>query len=364
MIFFKKPLVCYISGNFLEVFETNNNNRQRLSFSSESIQYSEVINEKRFTQELQRFIGGLNLKKGKGIVLLSAELVYLSDIDITGKNEKDETEEFLATVPLSRTNIATILLHNKNKSQILAANKKIYECVVKVLEANNIEIFSVAPAPVFTDTASSHELTAQEAKKIAGKKKILQKYNFLQSKQQPQTNKDSDRIDPIPEEEEKKGMKKQLLLLVLSLLLLTGAAGYYLTWSGTISSSLFKKPEPTTNPEPTTTIIVPSVTSQLSPTAKPLSDKSVIKIQILNGSGIEGQAGKLGSLLQEVGYENIATGNTDNLEERTIIVYNKLLSKDVLTEITSAIEDDFPDPTLKEASQAGEFDILITTGRF
>ena len=54
----------------------------------------------------------------------------------------------------------------------------------------------------------------------------------------------------------------------------------------------------------------------------------------------------------------------DNLEERTIIVYNKLLSKDVLTEITSAIEDDFPDPTLKEASQAGEFDILITTGRF
>jgi len=365
MILFRKPLVCYLGSNFLEVFETNSNNQQKLSFSPLSIQHSEIVDKKKYSEELKKFIEGLKLKTGKGIILLSAELVYASDIDITGKNEKDEAEKFLTALPLLRSNIATISLHNKNKLRIIAANRKLYEGVVEVLKMNNIEIFSVVPVSVFPNRTNDQEFTSQEAKKIIGEKKILEGYNFLQSKQQPQADKDSVQIDPILEGEEKKSIKKQLILLILSLLLLAGAAGYFLLWPETIPNPWFKKPA-SLQPKPTITVIVPSVTSQLSPspTTKPLMDKSAIKIQILNGSGVEGQAGKLSDLLKGAGYNNVTIGNTNNLGQRTTIIYNKLLPKDMLVGITDAMKNDFPDPTLQETSQSAEYDILITTGTF
>lgn len=359
---FRKPLVWYAGGNFIEIFDINSNNQQRLSFSPLSIQHSEIADEKKYSEELEKFINELQLKEGKGIIVLSAELVYASDIDITGKNEKDEAEKFLTLVPFSRNNIAVISLHNKNKLRIIAANRKLYEGVVETLRMNNIEIFSVVPVSVFPNRTTDQEFTAQDAKKITGEKKILQRYNFLQDKKQLQADKDLDQIDPILDEEEKKSIKKQLILLILSLLLLAGAIGYFLLWARIIPNPWFKKPE-ILHPK-STKVIVPSITSQPSPTTKPLTDKSAIKIQILNGSGIEGQAGKLSDLLKGVGYSNITIGNTENLEQRTTIIYNKLLPKEMLSNIKDSIKNDFPDPTLEEASEAGEFDILITTGAF
>ena len=362
MTLFRKPLVLYLGGNFLEVFETNSNNQQRLSFSPSSIQHSEIVDKKKYSEELQKFIEGLKLKTGKGIIVLSSELVYASDVDITGKNEKDETKKFLTALPLLRDNLATITLRNKNNLRIVAANRKLYEGVVEVLKISNVEIFSIAPVSVFPNRTNDQEFTAQEAKKIAGEKKILQRYNFFQSKNNSQIDKDSDMIDPALEGEEKKSIRKQLILLSLSLLLLIGALGYLLLWSEIIKNPWFKKPE-SLRPKPTK-VIAPSPTSQPSPTAEPLTDKSAIKIQILNGSGIEGQAGKLSNLLQGIGYSNVAIGNTNDLEQRTTITYSKLLPKDLLLGITEAIKNDFPDPTLQETSQSGEFDILITTGKF
>lgn len=362
MILFRKPLVCYLGSNFLEIFETNSNNQQKLIFSPESIQHAEIADKRKYLEELQKFIEGLKLKTGKGIILLASELVYANDIDISGKNEKDETEKFLTSLPLSKSNIATITLRNKNKLRIIAANRKLFEGVLEVLKMNNVEIFSIVPVSVFPNSADDQEFTVRQAKKITGEKRILQRYNFLQSKQQFQVNKDSDQIDPELSGEEKKNMRKQLILLSLSLLLLAGAIGYFLLWSETIPSPWFKKPE-SLNPKPTI-IIVPSITSQPSPTVNPLTDKSAIKIQILNGSGIEGQAGKLSNLLKEAGYNNVTTGNTDNLGQRTTIIYNKSVPEDMLSDITDAMKNDFPDPTLQEASESAEFDIIITTGKF
>ncbi len=365
MKLFRKPLVCYVGGNFLEVFETDSNNQQNLSFSSASIQHSEIVDKKKYSEELQKFIEGLKLKEGKGIIILANELIYANDIDITGKNEKDETDKFLTAVPLPRSNIATISLHNKNKLRIIAVNKKLYEGVVEVLKMNNVEIFSVVPVSVFTNWADNQEFNAQEARKITGEKRILQGYNFLQSKDNSQAYNDVANVREALEvgEVEKKSMRNQYVVLAISIMLLACAIGYLLLWSKTISNPWFKKPE-SLHPKPTAAMTVPSKTSQPSPTTKPLISKSTIKIQILNGSGVEGQAGKLSNLLQGAGYNNVTMGNTNNLGQRTTIIYNKLLPKDVLSGITDAMKNDFPDPTLQEASQSAEYDILITTGKF
>lgn len=362
MLLFRKPLVYYIGSNFLEVFDTNKNSQQKLPFSSSSIQHSEIVDKKKYSEELKKFIGELQLKRGKGVIVLSSELVYASDIDITGKNEKDEAEKFLTALPLINSDITTITLHGKNKLRIVAANRNLYEEVVEILKTNNVEVFSVVPASVFANKTDNEEFTVKQAKKITGEKRLLQRYNLLGGKQQLQTDKDTDQFDPIPKEERRKSMRKQLILLIFSLFLLTGAVGYFLIWSKIIPSPWFKKAE-IPHVKPTAGAVSP-IDSQPTPTTNPLADKSTIKIQIFNGSGVEGQAGKLSNLLKGVGYSNITIGNTDNLEQRTTILYSKLLPKDMLTDITEAIKNDIPDPTLQEASQSGEFDVLITTGEF
>ncbi len=357
-----KPLVFYLSRNFLEVFQANS--KQDFPFSPEVLRHSEIIDKKKYLEELQKFIEGLKLKTGKGIILLSPELIYASDIDITGKNEQEEIDKFLASLPLRRSAISTITLHNKSKIRVVAVNKELYEGVLEVLKARDIEISSVTPISVFPGRTNNQEFTTQDVRKISGNGKILQRYNFLQSKDNSQADEEVADVKDEPEEEEikKKSMRSQYILLAISLILLTTAITYLLLWSNTISNPWFKKSESIT-PKPTTAV-TPTTASQPSPTINPLDDKSVIKIQILNGSGIEGQAGKLSDLLKEAGYDNIITGNTEDVRQRTTIIYNKLLSKDMLNEITETISSDFPDPTLQEATQSAEYDILITTGEF
>src|SRR3989344_1158244 len=162
MVLFRKPVVLYLSGTFLEALQTNTNSQQKLFFSPESIQHSEIVGKKKYSDELGKFIEGLKLKAGKGIIVLSQELVYASDIDISGKNEKDEAEKFLTALPLKRSNIATITLHSKNKLRIVAVNRKLYEGVLDILKTNNIEIFSVVPVSVFPNRANDQELTAKD----------------------------------------------------------------------------------------------------------------------------------------------------------------------------------------------------------
>lgn len=366
MILFRRPLACYLSSTNLEIFDLNNKSQEQLFFTPESIQHSEIVNEKKFKEELQKFIEGLKLKEGRGIIFLSSGLVYANDIAITDKNEKGEIEKFLTEVPLLRSNIATITLRSKNKLRIIAANRKLYDGVREVLEVNNIEIVSVAPVSVFANRADDQEFTIQEAKKISREKKILQRYNFLQSKDDSDEKDDNEVADTKEELEEeemgKKSMRNQYILLAICIIFLAFAISYFLLWSKTISNPWSKKPE-SLQPKPTAVTVSPRI-SQPHPTAEPLVDKATVRIEILNGSGIEGQAGKLSNLLQEIGYSDITTGNIDNSEQRTTITYKKSISKDALAEITDAIKNDFPDPTLQAASQSAKYDILITTGKF
>lgn len=63
-------------------------------------------------------------------------------------------------------------------------------------------------------------------------------------------------------------------------------------------------PTPTQPPKPTSLPVSPT----------PSVDKTKLKIKVLNGSGVAGQATKVKDLLKEKGYEDILTGNADNFD--------------------------------------------------
>lgn len=72
---------------------------------------------------------------------------------------------------------------------------------------------------------------------------------------------------------------------------------------------------------PTFLTSTPTPMSQPTATPTPLPpDRSKVKVQVLNGAGVAGAAGKMKSLLEEKGYVVMGTGNADNYDyEETVI---------------------------------------------
>jgi len=350
-----KLLVCYLSSTYLELFGASNN--QRLTFPQEVVQYGEILEENKFKEVLLGFVGKLKLKKNKGVILLSPELVFSSELDISSKNKKEILDQFLATVPVGKNNVATVLLEKNNKLKVCAVNKKFYEIICQVFKQKSIEIYSVAPVNVFP--LKLKNITLQQINQILNEKKLLETYNFLQSKQ-PENNQDIEQNDLPVQNVTKQSMQKQYVMFGISLLLFVGAIIYYLLWSETIINPWFKKS--VSLPVKTRLIPTSTIITQPSPIAKPI-EKPAATIQILNGSGIEGKAGILSNLLSGVGYKNITVGNADNLEQKTSIIYNKQLSKDAVDGVLTVVKKDFSNVLSQEATASGKFDIIIILGK-
>lgn len=347
-----KPLVFYLHSSFLEVFPAGKQGT-RFLFTPDLVKHAEIVDRSKFFKSLSQFFAQLNLKKGNGVVILAPELVFASEI-AAAKDGQSAIDKFLSLVPISKHNRATIIHKTKTTLGVYAANQALYQLVIDVSKEHRIAIFSVVPVTAFTHASLDGKMNIQ---KLAGEKKIIEAFNFLQSKQ-PDAPKAPAKDELVVEVETQKNMAAQYALLGLSLFLLAAAVGYLLLWSETIPNPWFKTVAPTQvnlTPSPTA-VVVPSP-------VQVIVDKSTLKIQILNGSGIAGQAGKLGSLLEGAGYKNITIGNAAAVEANTRIEYASAVPQSVRDEVVAIINKDFPSATAQEATQSAGYDLLVTLGQ-
>ena len=329
-------------------------------FSPAYIQYGEIVDEKKYQQELKKFFQKIKLKEKKGILVLSHELVFFKEVQAPYKSEVDEIGKFLKDVPLIRDNLTVISPHNARKLQLLATNGRLFGVIVEAFKDRSIDISSVVPVSVL-NVGQVREFTAEDVKNILKKKEIIEKYNFLQGRQNLEIDKVIQGDDSQGFGEEKESMQKQYIFLAFALIFLAGTIGYFLLWSEIIPNPWFKKP--IVSREMPTVKVVVSITPKPSPAKeKQLMDKSSVAIQILNGSGIEGQAEEINLLLQNAGYNNIITGNAESLESTTKITYKSQVSEEILNNIMEEVEKILPDISAPEASQSAEFDVVIVTG--
>lgn len=112
----------------------------------------------------------------------------------------------------------------------------------------------------------------------------------------------------------------------------------------------------------------PTPASTLSPTPipteEPVVDLSEYALQVLNGSGVSGVAGVVGSTLEGEGFMDVAVGNagSSNFEETEVAVKGDVPAG-VFEAIESALSDDYDvveaDDTLDED---GNYDVVVTVG--
>lgn len=106
--------------------------------------------------------------------------------------------------------------------------------------------------------------------------------------------------------------------------------------------------------------VIPTITT--IPTTIPIS---TLKIQVLNGSGIAGQATKIVNLLSKDNFIVDQTGNATNFDfTQTQIQIKSNISQDVVSLLTKSISDEFTSTiSAVKLDETGVFDIIITTGK-
>jgi len=161
--------------------------------------------------------------------------------------------------------------------------------------------------------------------------------------------------------EKKSGGAKTLL--IVGILVLIGILGYVI-----YKSASGKTGEPLTEPTPYQNMAAPVENATVTPLATPTSspsasvDKTKVKIQVQNGTGITGEAAYLQTILKGLGYTNVTVGNsaTQNVTD-TQVSYSNSLSSTVSNEITTKLNTVYQN-VKSVNSTSTTYDIVIITG--
>jgi hypothetical protein len=158
---------------------------------------------------------------------------------------------------------------------------------------------------------------------------------------------------PVSPESKKEGLGRVVLIFIVIIVIL-GFATWYLI-------SRREDKVDVVNDLPTPTISSQSPTPL--PTEAPAVKKDTLKIRVLNGTGIVGEAGKLESVLKGMGYGSIVTGNADNYNYVTTKVsFSKTFPKSYRQEITEKLSSIYSS-VAEDELELGGFDAVIIVGK-
>lgn len=164
----------------------------------------------------------------------------------------------------------------------------------------------------------------------------------------------------IEKSEDKPGVGKLLWIIIPTTLLVGALAGGVITYFSGLQISQGPEPTPVATVSPTEDKMVEdNTTTETASTLK----REDLKIQVLNGSGVAGAAGKAKDFLEGLGYTDVAVGNADasNYQETEISVleeksdYLDLLKKDLSEKYTLASDTG-------NLSGSSSYDVVITLG--
>ena len=170
--------------------------------------------------------------------------------------------------------------------------------------------------------------------------------------------------------EEPKGTGKKIFMMFLIALIIgaISVSAYFFIQAQNPKSTTTTPPEVPASPqEETPAEEEPAATDEaaLEETEEQTetSQISALTVEILNGSGIAGQAGAVEELLADTGLENFDTGNADSFDfEETTVQMKEAVPASVFKSITDAlsiytvVEGDALDPD-------ADYDIIITVGQ-
>lgn len=129
-------------------------------------------------------------------------------------------------------------------------------------------------------------------------------------------------------------------------------------------SSLDKTPAITTSITPVPSqemTLTPSVQSKATTTPT----KAVVKlrIEVLNGSGVQGEAAKMASFLKGLGYSITSTGNADTFDYTQTVIQIKKSKTEFASQLKKDLSSSYTvHPTIQTLAESEQADAIVIVG--
>lgn len=348
----RKNAVLFLKGKSLEVFIPGSG-KNSFDFPPDVVENQEVLDYPKLEKLVAEFINKLDLQPHQAHLALSQQVYFQKTLPQTDEeNDAAEIQKFMEEVPFDPPSIAKKIVNNDGKIFIFAANKNLYYSFITIFEKLNWKISAVVPITAFKDIARDSNLTSEEAEKILISKEASQISNFLSAGQADQNHKKTPTI----------------FFPVIILLTIFGGLAVIVYFRPQFNLQKVqpiklesKLQEATRSSEQEAS---PSSTPTATQSATPQLTKEQMKIQILNGSKIEGQAVKVRDSLSALGFKNFTLGNSVGTEtELTNVIFYPKVPASIKDEITGELSKLFENVSTQEDQASIEVDVLITTGK-
>lgn len=346
----------YIDRNNLYYYGGNVHAPVAFPFPKTTVFDMEIINEAELATQISEWIKKNKIESSSTIILLSNTVYLQKEIpEGTPPEKQNEIKKaFKENVPFSDTYLQEIPV---GKSLLLVAvNTNFVYAIRDIFHSCGFTIDAIAPVAEVYGLQPVTAFNVQVAQEAI--KKISKDNGFPLHQIEEVPNPQSE--DPLPQTHSNNRLYIMvgvfaILIVILAVLFMTQ-----------------RKPK-TVRKEPTTPpVAAPAQQIILSPTISPVTasseatlgiPKDAITIQILNGSGVAGQADTVRQDLLEQGFSNVTTGNAPNVQSsRALIIFKKEVGENERNEIIEVIKLFVDDYTIQEKDDI-DVDVLITTSR-
>ncbi len=339
MFFNRVKLVAYLQGKSLQLLGEKEGT-ESLELPVGSIKNSEVTDKEKLKEAIVDFLAKTEIKKQKVILVLGDDVIFQKIIPFTTREELLEKDrEFFINTNLDSQSLSKKTLKNGNEVYLIAANRQLYNCVIEAFDAVSWRINYAVPAFVFG--IKNNKMEINDSALLLKNGSLIKNSNFL-------------------ENESKENKTKYIIFGAVFLIII-------LLVFAVFKLQIFKSFLMGNNDSNINTVILPSSipTVTADPSRTPtliLVNKKDLKIQILNGTGVPGQAKLVKNNLETLGYTNIFTGNVNNATNTaTLVTFSQNISIDNRDEIKTLLKNIFTKVTIQNDIN-GQYDVVIITG--
>jgi len=313
----------------------------------------DIVDLESFDTLLSNFIEQSQLTPGNILLFISPSVYYEKNVALSSdQNERQsQIDTLLETIPFKNLIYKDYIFGTSPKLVIF--NKNFYEPVAKFFEKNNFNILAIMPTFVLDNFhLALTTFLPKEVKDIYQKYKLIEPFSVISAQ-------DIDKIVTTTIHRPKEDNTRTYILLGIFCFLFIVLLGYIY-----LAPKLYKPPVRKIVAPVVENIIAPTpIITETTPTpAMIYLAPEVIKIKVINSSGVPNQAAKIKTALVNIGFVDIKTLSSSQItSNKNQVSFSNNISPDAQQKIFEAVNS-IAGPSLKvDYVNSKDYDVLITT---
>jgi len=356
----KNFAAIYLERNHLVYVYPEKQIVEQLVFDTSLINHLEIKDSEKFVQYVKAFFE--KVPKDSALIFLSKPIIFEREIEVTSSDRSQTlsmVENFLSMVPINKNKLGSKVLEGDGALLCLAANREYYELVIKGAEFSGIKITAVSPAFLFTGLEDANGMVTEKIEDALLDSDLITNTNFLDKSTGISIE---EKVSaPIIQDKETivETSRSRTKTLVLTLVLI-GLLSFSIIFS--YVNGLFDRFFVST--PPVTDLPIATQSAEIAqPSPSPVAFTN-LRASVKNGTGISGQAAKAKELLDQLNLEEVIIATDSGRGAiSTLLEYDPIVPEQLVLEVKATLETVFDSVEEKEATNTGEFDFIVTTGR-